>query len=171
MHLHINNKAFLIVFEANAKGYVEFPEIKQPHTFTMYSTTLRKTCTLKKLAPETIPNFSPNDPMGTTPRVHVHKNESTKATKAKQSKQTIEPVIPWIKWKTNSIELNAKTHKLSITKDYMLKDHIRLKEQYKLVQHPPRSVPVVMQSACKVELNRLMKEGIITEVTQSGSTL
>ena len=44
--------------------------------------------------------------------------------------------------------------------------HIRLKEQYKLVQHPPRSVPVAMQSAYKAELNRLVKEGIITEVTE-----
>ena len=53
---------------------------------------------------------------------------------------------------TDSIELNGKTHKLPITKDYMLKEyndvfkgigtlpggpyHIRLKEQYKPVQHP-----------------------------------
>ena len=44
--------------------------------------------------------------------------------------------------------------------------HIRLKEQYKPVQHPPRSVPVAMQSAYKAELNRLMKEGIITEVKE-----
>ena len=73
-----------------------------------------------------------------------------------------------------------KYTKLPITKDYMLKEysdvfkgvgtlpggpyHIRLKEQYKLVQHPPRSVPVAMQSAYKAELNRLMKEGIIAEV-------
>ena len=45
--------------------------------------------------------------------------------------------------------------------------HIRLKRQYKPVQHPPRSVPVVMQSvAYKAELNRLMKEGILTEVKE-----
>ena len=42
--------------------------------------------------------------------------------------------------------------------------NIRLKEQYKLVQHPPRSVPVAMQTAYKAELARLTKEGIITEV-------
>ena len=42
--------------------------------------------------------------------------------------------------------------------------HIRLKESYKPVQHPPRSVPLGMQSAYKAELNRLVKEGIITEV-------
>ena len=43
---------------------------------------------------------------------------------------------------------------------------IRLKEQYRPVQHPPRSVPVAMQSAYKAELNRLVKEGIITEVKE-----
>ena len=85
-------------------------------------------------------------------------------------------------------ELNGKVHKLPITKEYMLKEysdvfkgigslsggpyHIRLKEQYKLVQHPPRSVPVAMQDAYKAELERLSKEGIITKSrnTQNGST-
>ena len=83
---------------------------------------------------------------------------------------------------TDSIELNDKVHKLHITKDYILKEyssffkdvgtlpggpyHIRLKEQYKLVQHSPRSVPVAMQSAYKAELNILVKEAIITEVKE-----
>ena len=44
--------------------------------------------------------------------------------------------------------------------------HIRLKEQYKPVQHPSRSVPVAMQSAYRAELDRLVKEGIITEVKE-----
>ena len=100
----------------------------------------------------------------------------------KQSKQTTEPVVPQIKWKTDSIELNGKVHKLPITKDYMLKEysdifkgvgtlaggpyHIRLKQQYKPVQHPPSLVPVAMQSAYKAELHRLVKEGINTEVKE-----
>ena len=42
--------------------------------------------------------------------------------------------------------------------------HIKLKDSYKPVQHPPRSVPLGMQSAYKAELDRLVKEGIITEV-------
>ena len=45
--------------------------------------------------------------------------------------------------------------------------HSRLKEKYRLVQHPPRSVPVAMQSTYKAELNRLIKEGIITEVKEN----
>ena len=44
--------------------------------------------------------------------------------------------------------------------------HIRLKEQYTPVQHPPRSVPIAMQTAYKAELDRLTKEGIITEVKE-----
>ena len=88
--------------------------------------------------------------------------------------------MPQIKWNTDSIELNGKVHRLPITKDYILKEysdvfksvdtlpgglyHIRLKEQYRLVQHPPRLDPVAMQPAYKAELNRLVKEGIITEV-------
>ena len=130
---------------------------------------------------QTAPNFSPNDSIGATPKVHVHKSESIKATQAKQLKQTSEPVIPQIKWKTDSIELNGKIHKLPITKDYMLKEYsdifksvgilpggpyIRLKEQYKPVQHPSRSVPVAMQSTYRADLNRLVKEGIIAEVKE-----
>ena len=124
----------------------------------------------------------PTPPQGTQPQVSLHKNGSTRATQAKQSKQTTEPVLPQIKWNTDSIELNGKTHKLPITKDYMLKEysdvlkgigtlsggpyHIRLKEQYRPVQHPPRLVPVAMQTAYKAELDRLTKEGIITEVKE-----
>ena len=115
----------------------------------------------------------------TQPQVSLYKNGSTKAT---QAKQTTEPVLPLIKWNTDSIELNGKTHKLPSTKDYMLKEysdmfkgigilpggpyHIRLKEQYRLVQHPSRSVPVAMKTAYKTELDRLTKEGIITEVKE-----
>ena len=36
--------------------------------------------------------------------------------------------------------------------------HIRLKEQYRPVQHPPRSVPIAMQTTYKAELDRLTKE-------------
>ena len=162
--------------------YVEFPKIKWPHTFTTYPTTSRRTSTLKKLVPDTIPSFPPSESTGTTPKIHVHKNESIKATQVKQLKQTTEPVVPQTKWNTDSIELNEKVHKLPITKDYMLKKysdifkdvgalpgrpyHIRQKKQYLPVQHSPRSVPVAMQSTYKVELHRLVKEGIyVMDVT------
>ena len=168
--------------QAKAMGYVKFPKIKYPHTFTTNPTTSKKICTIKRVVPETTIGFPPTDSTGATPRVHVHKNESTKATQVKQSRQTTGPVVPQIKWKTDSIELNGKVHKLPITKDYMLKGysdvfkgvgtlpggpyHIRLKEQYRPVQHPPWSVPVAMQSAYKAELNRLVNKGIISEVKE-----
>ena len=57
--------------------------------------------------------------------------------------------MPDIKWNTDSIQINGKTHKLPITKEYILKEypdvfkgvgtlpgspyHIRLKEQYRPV--------------------------------------
>ena len=137
LHLHVDNIAFPAIFEvtnmtepiilggaqAKAMGYVEFPKIKCPHTFTTYSTTSKKICTIKTLVPETATNFPPTDSIGATPRVHVHKSESTKATQAKQSRQITEPVVPQIKWNTDSIELNGKIHKLPITKDYMLREY------------------------------------------------
>ena len=45
--------------------------------------------------------------------------------------------------------------------------HIKLKNSYKPVQHPPRSVPLGMQSAYKAELDRLVREDIITEVHEN----
>ena len=128
----------------------------------MHSTTLKKICTDKTPSPETAGNSKFTHSNGTILKtIYVHKSESTKVTQAKESRQTEEPVVPKIKWNTYSIEFNGKVHKLPITKDYILKKysdvfkgvgtlpggpyHIRLKEQYRLVEHPPRSVPVAMQ--------------------------
>ena len=80
--------------QAKAMGYVKFPQIKCPHTFTMCSTTSKKICTIKTEVPETATSFPPIDSIGATSRVHVHKNESTKTTQAKQSRQTTERVVP-----------------------------------------------------------------------------
>ena len=66
-----------------AMGYVKFPKIKHPHTFTMHPTTSKQNCTIKTLAPETATGFPPTDSISTTPRVHVHRSESTKATQGK----------------------------------------------------------------------------------------
>ena len=75
--------------------------------------------------------------------------------------------------------INGKTHPLPTTKGYILHEyadvfkgvgtlpggpyHIKLKDSYQPVQHPPRSVPLGMQSAYKAELDRLVNKGIITE--------
>ena len=177
-------------------GYVQFPWIAEPHAFKTFTATLKKVCTKVTHTPKTPQDYKSVTMKDTRPKEQpapksedtrpkgqpAPKSESSKATQEKQSKQTDEPVIPKIKWNQDSIELNGKVHKLPITKEYMLKEysdvfkgigtlpggpyHIRLKEQYRLVQHPPRSVPVAMQDANKAELERLTKEGIITEVKE-----
>ena len=122
-----------------------------------------------------------NNARNTTNETYTH--QPTGAMHMKQARQnSTVPVVPQIKWDENSIELNGKVHKLPITREYMLKEyndvfkgvgtlpagpyHIRLKENYRPVQHPPRSVPVAMQAAYRAELDRLTKEGIITEVQE-----
>ena len=39
--------------QAKAMGYVEFPKIQHPHTFTMQFTTLKRICIDKTHVPET----------------------------------------------------------------------------------------------------------------------
>ena len=79
------------------------------------------------------------------------------------------------------ILINGKKHKLSITKEYILKEyndvfsgigtlpgdeyHIKVKKDYKPDQHPPRSVPVKLKPTYK-GLQWLCREGIIIPVQQ-----
>ena len=101
------------------------------------------------------------------------------ATKAKTA-TAHKPKSPQVSWCKSSITINGKDHPLPTTKEYILHEyadvfrgvatlpggpyHIKLKDPYKPVQHPPRSVPLGMQSAYKAEFDRPVKEGIITEV-------
>ena len=101
------------------------------------------------------------------------------ATKAKTS-TAHEPKSAQVSWCKSAITINGNTQPLPTTKEYILHDytdvfkgvgtlpggpyHIKLKDSYKPVQHPPRSVPLGMQYAYKAELDRLVREGIITEV-------
>ena len=100
-------------------------------------------------------------------------------TKAK-SGAAHEPKSPQVSWCKNSVTIDGKNHPLPTTKEYILHEyadvlkgigtlpgglyHIKLKGSYKPVQHPPRSVPLGMQSAYRADLDRLVKEGIIMEV-------
>ena len=68
LHLHIDNKAFPTIFEvtnmtgpvilsrtqAKAMGYVQFPQIWQPHILTTFPTTSRKLCAHKTPIPKTV---------------------------------------------------------------------------------------------------------------------
>ena len=161
--------------QAKAMGYIQFPQIRQPHALDTLKHTSRKWCVHKTLTTKTTETTL-------QPQVPIHKTTRKEITKTKQAPQTTEPVLPDIKWGTDCIQVNGKMHKLPITKDYILKEyndvfkgigtlpggpyHIRLKEEYRPVQHPPRSVSIAMQTAYKAELERLTKEGIITEVKE-----
>ena len=120
------------------------------------------------------------DSLQTTPKLdQIAQEEHTAATMAK-SNTADELKSPQGSWCKSSITINGKTHPLPTTKEYILHEyadvfkgvgtlpggpyHIKLKDSYRPVQHPPRSVPLGMQSAYKAELDRLVKEGIITEV-------
>ena len=90
--------------------------------------------------------------------------EHRAATKAKTS-TTHAPKSAQVSWCKNSVTINAKTHPLSTTKEYVLHEyadvfkgvgtppggpyHIELKDSNKPVQHSPRSVPLGMQSVYK----------------------
>ena len=120
------------------------------------------------------------DSLKTAPKTNQTAQEEHRvATKAKAS-TAHEPRSAQVSWCKSSITINGKTHPLPTTKEYILHEyadvfkgvgtlpggpyHIKLKDSYKPVQHPPRSVQLGMQSAYKAELDRLVREGIITEV-------
>ena len=108
LHLHIDNKAFPTVFEVTnmtgpvilgrtqvkAMGYIQFPQIEQPHAFTTFPNTSRKLCTHKTLMPKTILHDKTHISRRTEPQVSLHKTEHTEKTQTKQSRQTAEPVLP-----------------------------------------------------------------------------
>ena len=157
-------------------NYVSYPEIHAPVSqnslkSTDYMHSLETTqCSLQSR--KTALNM---DSQQTTPEEH------RMATRTKSDVMK-EPQSPEVTWYKNAVTINGKVHPLPTTKEYILHEyadvfkgvgtlpggpyHIRLKDYYKPVQHPPRSVPLGMQSAYKAELDRLIKEGIITEVQE-----
>ena len=120
------------------------------------------------------------DSLKTTSTTDQTAQEKHRAATREKSTTTHIPKSPQISWCKNSVTINGKTHPLPTTKEYILHEyadvfkgvgtlpggpyHIQLKNSYRPGQHPPRSVPLGMQSAYKAELDRLVKEGIIKEV-------
>ena len=150
-------------------GYVCYPASKPPDISPTNSSPLHKVHAGTTNYPKSQTGIK-TDIKGTTHNTkpqtnikskHVQDKEPSAATQEKQSRQTDEFVLPKIKWNKDLIKLNDKVHRLPITKDYILKEfsdvfksvgtlpgrpyHIRLKDDYKPVQHPPRSVPIAMQ--------------------------
>ena len=119
---------------------------------------------------------SPKTPLTTG---QAAQEEHRAAARAKPS-TAHEPKFAQVPWCKSPITINGNTHPLPTTKEYILHKYadvfkgvgtlpgcpyyIKLKDSSKPVQHPPRSVPLGMQSAYKAELDRPVKEGIITEV-------
>ena len=160
--------------QAKCMNYVSYPEIHVPVSQNSLKSTdyvhSLETTQYSLQARKTAPNM---DSQQTTPEEH------RMVTRAKSDVMK-EPQSPEVTWYKNAVTINGKVHPLPTTKEYILYKyadviegvgtlpggpyHIRLKDCYKPVQHPPRSVPLGMQPAYKAELDRLIKEGIITEV-------
>ena len=120
------------------------------------------------------------DSIKTTPTTNQTVQEEHRAATRVKSSTAHGPKSLQVSWCKNAVTINGKTHPLPTIKEYILHEyadvfkgvgtlpggpyHIKLKDSYKPVQHPPRSVPLGIQSAYKAELDRLMREGIITEV-------
>ena len=95
--------------QAKAMGYVQFPQIWQPHAFTTFPTTLRKICTTKTPTSETVTSWYNSHHQGYPSQSISAQKWVHKSNTRKQSKQTTEPVLAQIKWNTDSIELNGDT--------------------------------------------------------------
>ena len=130
LYLHIDNKVFPTIFEVTntpglmilgrievtAMGYIQFPQFQWSHASNMFKHTSRNFCAHRTPTAKTTET-------ALQPQVSLYKITPTEITKMKQAQQTTEPVLPHIKWNTDSIQLNGKTHKLPITKEYILKEY------------------------------------------------
>ena len=153
--------------QARSMQYVDYPQIQPPPP-------KRQQSSLKTI--HVVP------PTGKCASQKSRVPHSTKTAAQNLEHNCSSTTYPHVQHKGTTIVLQGKEHSLPTTKDYIMKEyadvfkgigtlpggpyHIRLKKSYTPKQHPPRSVPLGMQSAYKAELERLTKEGIITEVHQ-----
>ena len=103
------------------------------------------------------------DSLKTTPTTDQTAQEEHRAATRAKSTTAHGPKSPQVSWCKNAVTINGKTHLLPTTKENILHEyadvfkgvgtlpggpyHIKLKDSYKPVQQPPRSVPLEMQSA------------------------
>ena len=148
--------------QAKLMNYISYPEIHAPkdqeqspvYIFSLETTD--SSLQSGKTAQST-------DSLKTTPTTNqTAQEEHRNATRAK-SITAHGPKSPQVSWCKNAVTINGKTDPLPTTKEYILHEyadvfkgvgtlpggsyHIKLKDSYKPVQHPPRSVPLGMQSA------------------------
>ena len=172
--------------QAKLMNYVSYLEIHPPKEWSLVSQdSLKSTDYVHSLKTtghslQSTKTTQSMDSLKTTPEAdQTAQEEHRAATKAKTS-TAHKPKSAQVSWCKNSVTINGKTHPLPTTKEYRSHEyadvfkgvgtlpggpyHIKLKDSYKPVQHSPRSVPLGMQSAYKAELDRLVREGITTEV-------
>ena len=174
--------------QAKIMNYISYPEIHAPleqeqspvSQDSLKSTDYRHSLETTQCSLQSKKTAQSKASLQTTPSLDQTTQEEHRATTKAKSSTAHEPKSPQVSWCKSSITINGKTHPLPTTKEYILHEYagvfkglgtlpvgpyyIKLKDSYKPVQHPPRSVPLGMQSGYKVELDRLVKEGIITEV-------
>ena len=154
--------------QAKLMNYISYPKIHPPQEQSpVPQDSLKSTDYIHSLK-TTNHSLQPTkttqsiDSLKTAPKTNQTAQEEHRvATKAKASTAT-EPRYAQVSWCKSSITINGKTHPLPTTKGYILHEyadvfkgvgtlpggpyHIKLKDSYKPVQHPPRSVPLGMQS-------------------------
>ena len=174
--------------QAKLMNYISYPEIHAPpgqeqspvSTDSLKSTDYVYSLETMNRSLQSTKTAQSTDSLKTTPTTDQTSQEEHRAATRAKSSTAHKSKSAQVSWCKNSITINGKTHPLPTTKEYILHEyadvfkgvgtlpgcpyHIKLKDSYKPVQHPPRSVPLGMQSAYKAELDRLVKEGIITEI-------
>ena len=156
-------------------NYISYPKIHPPQEQSPVSQDSLKSTDYVHSLKTTNHSLQPTktmqsmDSLKATPKTdQTAQEEHRAATKAKAS-TAHEPKSAQVSWCKSSITINNKTHPLPTTKEHILHEyadvfkgagtipggpyHIKLKDSYKPVQHPPRSVPLGMQSAYKAELD------------------
>ena len=173
-------------FQAKVMNYISYLEIHAPQEQSPVSQDSLKSTdyihTLKTTnhSLQSIKMAQSTNSLETTPKTNQTTHEEHRLTTKAKTSTAHKPKSAQVSWCKSSITINSKTHPLPTTKEYILHEyadvfkgvgtlpggpyHLKLKDSYKPVQHPPRSVPLGMQSAYKAELDRLVREGIITEV-------
>ena len=173
--------------QAKLMSYISYPEIHAPNDqeqLPVLANSLKSTDYVYSLVTmdsslQSGKTAQSTDSLKTTPTTNQTNQEEHRAATRAKSTTTHIPKSPQV-WCKNSVTINGKTHPLPTTKEYILHEyadvfkgvgtlpggpyHIQLKDLYRPVQHPPRSVSLGMQSAYKAELDKLVKEGFITEV-------
>ena len=168
--------------QAKLMNYISYPEIHAPpvQEQSPVSTDSVKSTDYVYSLETTSNSLQSMDSLKTTPTTNQTTQEEHRAATRVKSSTAHEPKSAQVSWCKSPVTIGGKTHPLPTTKEYRLHEYadvfkrvgalpggpyyIKLKDSYKPVQHPPRSVPLGMQSAYKAELDRLVKEGIITEV-------